>query len=187
MDAANRASRLDSDDPWTHAALGFVLAEARRVKEAVVEYEEALALNPNFAYGYTMLAATFCYLGRGDDAMAQIDKAERLSPCDLLTRGNRGANNVMRAAACLVSDRYCEGVDFAKKAIIENCNSIPAWRQLVINCALAGHIEEAKSALQSAKRLQPDISLKWIEEWVPFVRAEDRRKYLEGFRLAGLE
>ena len=32
-----------------------------------------------------------------------------------------------------------------------------------------------------------NTGLKWIEDWSPFVRAEDTRKYVEGFRLAGLE
>jgi adenylate cyclase len=187
MNIALEALRLDADDPWSHAALGFVLAESRRVEDAVAEYEKALALNPNFAYGYTMLGAVYCYLGRYDDVMTHIDKAERLSPCDLLTRGNRGANNVMRAAACLVADRFREGADYARKAILENPTSIAAYRELVINSALAGELEEAKSALVTVKRLQPHISLKWLEEWVPFVRPEDRRKYVEGFRLAGLD
>jgi adenylate cyclase len=119
--------------------------------------------------------------------MAQIDKAERLSPRDLLTHGNHGANNVLRAAACMVADRYREGMVFARRALAENPSSTPGCRQLVINCALAGQIEEARAALQIVKRLQPDVSLRWISEWVPFVRAEDRRKYVEGFRLAGLD
>src|SRR5262249_40958142 len=117
----------------------------------------------------------------------EIDQAERLSPRDVLTRGNRGSNNVMRAAACLVTGRYREGIGYARKALIENPTSLPACRQLVINCALVGEIQEASSAFQAVKHLQPDISIKWIEECLPFVRAEDRQKYTEGFRLVGLE
>jgi TolB-like protein/DNA-binding SARP family transcriptional activator/Tfp pilus assembly protein PilF len=186
IEAAQKALSLDNDDPWSHAATGFVMVLDRRVKESIAEYERALALNPSFAYGHTMLAAAYCYLGRSDEAMAHLDQAERLSPRDLLTHGNHGANNVLRAAACMVADRYREGIAFARRALAENPSSTPGSRQLVINCALAGEIEEAKSALQIVKRLQPDISLQWIEEWAPFVRAEDRWKYAEGFRLAGL-
>jgi len=104
----------------------------------VLEYRAAIAHSPNFAYGHTMLAATLCYLGRGEEAIAETDIAERLSPRDLLARGNRGANNVMRAAACMVDGRYHDGIEFARKAILENPSSTPAYRQLVINCALAG-------------------------------------------------
>src|SRR5262249_13739377 len=187
LNAAQTALSLDRTEPWTHAALGFVLAERRRIEEAVVAYRAALALSPNFAYGHTMLAAALCYLGQSDEAIAETDIAERLSPRDLLVRGNRGANNVMRAAACMVAGRYHDGIDFARQAIVENPSSTPAHRQLVINCALAGEMDEARSALGVVKRLQPDISMSWLNQWVPFRRPEDRRKYVESFRLAGLE
>jgi hypothetical protein len=58
---------------------------------------------------------------------------------------------------------------------------------LVVNCALVGHIDEARAALEIVKRLQPDVSLRWIAEFVPFTRERERRDFIEGFRLAGLE
>jgi hypothetical protein len=56
-----------------------------------------------------------------------------------------------------------------------------------VNCALIGEIDEARAALKIVKRLQPDISLRWIVESVLFTRERDRQNYIEGFRLAGLE
>jgi len=185
--AAQKALALDSDEPWSHVAAGFALALDRRIADSIQEYQRALELNPSFAYAHTMLAGSFCYLGRYNEAIAQIEIAERLSPRDLLTHGNRGANNVLRAAASMVAERYVEGVTFARKALTENPSSTPAWRQLVINSALSGQMDEARSALKTVKRLQADISQKWLREWLPFVRDEDRQKYLEGFRLAGLD
>jgi hypothetical protein len=58
---------------------------------------------------------------------------------------------------------------------------------LVVNCALIGEIDEARAALKIVKRLQSDISLRWISESVLFTRERDRKNYIEGFRLAGLE
>jgi TolB-like protein/Tfp pilus assembly protein PilF len=186
-DNARRALRLDPLEPWAHAACGFAFVLSRRIAEGVLEYERAIDLNPSFAQGYTMLSAALCYLGRGQDAMARLDTAERLSPLDLLTHGNLGSINVMRAAACMVDNRFQEGSVFARRAIVENPSSTPAARELVINLALAGELDEAKSALNIVKRLQPDITLKWIEDWSPFVRDEDTLKYIDGFRLVGLE
>ncbi|HEY0567670.1 MAG TPA: adenylate/guanylate cyclase domain-containing protein [Xanthobacteraceae bacterium] len=186
-EAAQKALALDPDEPWAHAGRGFVLVLRRRPEEAVREYEKALALNPSFAFVHTMLGAAACYLGRSEQAMEHIDHAERLSPRDLLSRGNLGANNVIRAAASLVAERYDEGLTFAEKAVSESPSSTPAHRQLVINCALAGKLDEAKAALEKLRNLHPEISLRWVEDWLPFVRAEDRQKYLEGFRLAGLD
>jgi hypothetical protein len=58
---------------------------------------------------------------------------------------------------------------------------------LVVSCALIGEIDEARTALKIVKRLQPDISLRWIADSVLFTRESDRQNIIEGFRLAGLE
>jgi len=186
-EAAHKALLLDAGDPWAHVALGYALAWGRRAADAIVEYEKSLAINPNFAVAHYLLALALCWLGRSEEGLAHADKAARLSPRDLLARGNAGVSNNVRATCCFVAGRYRDGIDFACKAIIESPALIPAYRQLVVNCALAGDIQEARTALQTLKRLQPDLSLRWIKEELPYVRAEDQQRYLEGFRLAGLE
>jgi adenylate cyclase len=134
-----------------------------------------------------LLALAFCYLGRSDEALAHGDKAARFSPRDLLARGNAGVSNNVRAAACFIAGRYRDGIDFARKAILESPNLTPAYRTLVVNCALAGEIDEARAGLRTLKTLIPHISVKWIKEIMPYVRTEDQQRYIEGFRLAGLE
>ena len=52
---------------------------------------------------------------------------------------------------------------------------------------IKGEIDEARAALRILKDLQPELSLKWIEESLPYRRERDRQKFIEGFRLAGLE
>jgi hypothetical protein len=51
---------------------------------------------------------------------------------------------------------------------------------------LAGEFEEAREALQTLKRLEPDLSLDTVDMAV-YVRDEDRRRYFEAFRLSGLD
>ena len=111
-----------STDPWARVATGYVLAWSRRANEAIIEYEKALVLNPNFAIADWLLALALCYLGRGADAMIHGDQAERLSPRDLLARGNAGVSNNVRAIACFIEGRHEEGIGFARKAIIESPN-----------------------------------------------------------------
>lgn len=184
---AHKALQLDADEPWAHVALGYVLAWSRRAEDAIAAYDRALTLNPNFAIAHWLLALALCYLGRAEEALEHSDKAARLSPRDLLARGNAGVTNNVRAAACFVGGRYRDGIVFARMAIIESPNLIPAYRALIVNCALAGEIGEAMAALQSLKTLVPDISLELIKEMTPFVRSEERQRWLEGFRMAGLK
>jgi tetratricopeptide (TPR) repeat protein len=185
--AAQKALHLDADDPWAHVALGCVLAWSQRAGDAIEEYRKALTLNPNFAIAHWLLALALCYLGRSEEALVHGDQAERLSPRDLLARGNTGVSNNVRAMACFVAGRYRDGIGFSRKAISESPNLTPAYRALVVNCALAGEIEDAKTALQALKGLVPDITLKWVNEEIPYVRDDERQRYAEAFRLAGLE
>jgi TolB-like protein len=186
-EAAHKALLLDSDDPWAHVALGYVLAWSRRANDAIVEYEKALALNPNFAIAHWLLALALCYLGQGEEALKHGDQAERLSPRDLMARGNAGVSNNVRAIACFIEGRYREGIGFARKAIIESPNLAPAYRALIVNCALAGETEEARAQLETLKRLVPEISVEWVKHVIhPYMREDDRQRYADGFRLAGL-
>jgi adenylate cyclase len=183
LEAAQKAVVLDSDDAWAHFALGFVYGMTRRAEEAVVEHEKALALNPNFALAYTYQGSALAYLGRGEEALLKIDASERLSPRGLF----QGVNNVCRAAAHFSAEQHRDAVSCARKSILDSPGIVTGYRMLVVNCALIGEIDEARAALGIVKRLQPDISLRWIAESVLFTRERDRQNYIEGFRLAGLE
>ncbi|BAT59391.1 transcriptional regulator HilA [Variibacter gotjawalensis] len=186
--AAQRALQLDADDPWSHLAVGYVLAWSRRPTEAVPKYEKALALDPNFATAHWLLGLSLNYLGRADEAFAHADKAAGLSAHDLFARGNAGVANNLRSMSCFIRGRYREGSDYARLAITESPNLSAAWRPLVVNCALDGELEEAAKVLGLLKqKFLPHLTLKWIDDELPYVRDDDRRRYLEGFRLAGLE
>jgi hypothetical protein len=93
----------------------------------------------------------------------------------------------MHAVAYFFAGKHKEASAFARKSILESPGIVTGYRQLVVNCALAGEMDEARAALQILKGLQPELSLKWIEEWLPYRRERDRQKFIEGFRLAGLE
>ena len=121
-----------------------------------------------------------CALGQSEEALSEIDTAERLNPRELW----RGLNNLVRATAHFIDARYHEGIEFAQRAILEGPGRISSHRTLVVNLALAGKIDDARAALAVLKKLQPDFSLEWVEN---YRREEDRRRWIEGFRLAGSE
>ena len=181
-DVAQKAVRLDVDDPWAHLALGHLHRQRLELQDAVAEFQNAVALNPNFAFAHTHLGLALCFLGRSQEALVELDMAERLSPRDF----QAGLNNVSRAIACFIDGRYGDGVHFAKTATRQDPDSAGAHHLVVVNCALAGEIEEAWEALQTLKRLEPNLALETLDMAV-YVRDEDRRRYFEAFRLSGLE
>jgi hypothetical protein len=123
-----------------------------------------------------------CFLGRSKEASVEFDTAERLSPRDF----QAGLNSIGRAIVCFLDRRYRDGIDFARKAVRQSPHTTGAHHLIVVNSALAGEVEAARAALQSLKSLEPDLSLQTLDMAV-YVREEDRRRYFEAFRLAGLE
>jgi tetratricopeptide (TPR) repeat protein len=130
------------------------------------------------------LAAT--RTGCVQEVMQRADLASKLGPFDLLARGYSGAFNNVRASASFVTGNYHEGAEFAERAIAENPMLAPAYRQLVVNEALAGNIRKAKDAFLTLKRLAPEISWEWIKNDLRYARVSDQNRYARAFRLVGL-
>ena len=63
---ASRAAELDDGDPWAHLALGWVAFLMRRTDDAIVEYQRALDINPNFAAAHGHLGSALAFDGQSD-------------------------------------------------------------------------------------------------------------------------
>jgi hypothetical protein len=131
------------------------------------------------------LAGAAAFAGHSDECFIHSDAAERLARHDVLAHGYAGASDHARAAACFAIEHYLEGIDFARKAITCSPNLPPAHRLLLANLALAGRSDEASGALQSVRRLTPNLSTLWIKQRT-FWMADKRKRFVEAFRIAGL-
>lgn len=179
---AKRAAQLDDSDPWAHLALGYVAYMTTRTDDARQEYQRAIDLNPNFAAAYGYLGWALAAAGRTDEAVALSEQAIRMSPHD---PQNAIFNNAL-AVAHYLAGRYSEAVNFARKGVQLRDEMISGHRIYVASLAQAGQFEEARTALQRLRELQPNISIAWCEEHIPY--PPDRMpKFLEGLRKAGLQ
>jgi tetratricopeptide (TPR) repeat protein len=155
---------------------------SHRAAKAVTELECALALNPNFVQALGVFSLALSYLGRGEEALSKIEMAERLNP-----RGEfRGQPAQHRSIAYFAMGRHRDALDCARKAVQEAPGRVSSHRLIVVNSALLGQLDEAKRALEDLKRLHPNLTLAWINEWSPWVNPEARQNMVRGFELAGL-
>jgi TolB-like protein len=184
--AARTALALNPDEPWAHAALGYA-SIWRQPEDAILPCQRAVALNPNFAIGHYFLALASTYAGHHDPTFAHADLAERLAPRDLLARGYAGAHDNVRATASFATEDYRRGIEFAGNAAIYSPNSPTAHRALIINLALAGKSHEARQAMQTLRRLAPEMTQNWIKQNAVWSSAETMKRYVEAFRASGLK
>lgn len=180
--AAQSAIELDPDDPWAHCAAGYVYTFSRKFGPAVEELTEALQRNPNFAFARVILGVSYGYGGLAEDGLRQLEIATRLSPRD----HTQAANLSVEGLCHFIAGRYAEAITCERRAVQLKPNFGTAWRTLAASAGLAGDIDLARVALLECRRLQPDVSVAWVEQFHPIVRAEDRARYIDGLRHAGL-
>ena len=179
---AQRAIQADPDDPWPHFAAGYVHAVSRGFDQAVAELSEAIDLNPSFAFAHMILGCAYGYGGMPDDGLHHLALASRLSPRDF----TRSAHLSTCGLCHFVARRFGEAADCERRAVELHPDFGTAWRTYAAAAGMAGRLVEASRALGEARRLQPALSLEWVEACHPIVRASDRAIYIEGLRAAGL-
>ena len=181
--AALAAIQSDSEDPWAHAALGYIYLLARRFEDSLAEYELALRLNPNFSLAQAFYGVSLCYSGRWQEGDEAARRALRLSPRDPYSAVYYG----IAAYAQFLGRNYGEAIRLSRESLRQRSDFVGAHRVLTAAAGMAGQKNVSKAALLELRRAQPNISLAWIAEHVPIRHDADREHYLDGFRRAGLD
>jgi adenylate cyclase len=179
---AHRAAELDDNDPWAHLALGYLAFTARQTDEAVREFQCALELNPNFATAYGYLGWAVAFDGRHEEAIGYFQQAFRMSPHDPLIAFFYAG----MCAAHYFARRFDEAVEWGRKSIPQRPSFIPGQRILCASLAQAGRTEELRAAMTRLRELQPDITIAWLEQHVPYTPRAIAH-YLDGMRKAGVK
>jgi adenylate cyclase len=180
---AQRAIQRDAEDPWTHFAAGYVHMVSRGFDAAVAELNDAIALNPSFAFAHVILGSTYGYGGLPADGLHHLALAERLSPRDF----TQAANFATSGLCHFIARRFVEAAECESRAVKLRPNFGTAWRTYAASAGMAEDLATAAHALAEARRLHPSLSVEWVERYHPIVRAPDRAAYIEGLRIAGLE
>jgi tetratricopeptide (TPR) repeat protein len=92
-----------------------------------------------------------------------------------------GANHLEAADAELSLGHFDAGIDEYHKAIDSGFRIYAVYSNLAAAYAQAGRIDEAKTALAEARRLNPKLTVKWLTEHIPNLPA-----VFDGVRKAGL-
>jgi tetratricopeptide (TPR) repeat protein len=169
---ADRAIGLDPDNVTAYMAKITYRESTKRWNEALRAADDGLAINPNSALLYAARVTPENSLGRFERAKSDARQAMRLSPRD----PEIGWWHAVLGDAELGLGHFDVAIEEYHKDLDANKNV-----DLAAAYALAGKMDEAKSALASALRINPNLTIKWL---IP--RAPDIPIWFEGLRKAGL-
>src|SRR5216684_5884680 len=156
-----RAERLLADalqrDPnrsQLHVTIALLRRLQNRLAESRIEWERAIALDPNNAVAYGQLGVTLIYLGDPAAAIPLEQKRIRLNPND----PNIGLAYWSLGLAYLLQSQLDEAIDFLIKARAANPQIFYIHLDLAAAMALKGYHDDAQAALAEAIRLRPAIN-----------------------------
>ncbi|NCF35484.1 MAG: tetratricopeptide repeat protein [Gammaproteobacteria bacterium] len=180
--AADTALGIDQNDPFAHFARGRISIFKGDHEKAVAEFERAISLNPNYALAHFGLAHGLWHVGRPAEALPHHDEAIRLSPNDTVM----WAFLASKAIALVMVERYEEGIAFSREAQRHSDFHLFSYLAEVSGLGMLERAEEAANALERLRKVEPEISLGFIERSLPMPASEAKDRFLQGLELAGM-
>jgi Flp pilus assembly protein TadD len=145
--AAVKALQLDNTLGEAHTSLAFCLdAFDWDLKSADTEFRRGIELNPGYATAHHWYAWHMTLLGKNNDAITEMKKAQNLDPLSLII-------NADLAELLLIAHFTDESIQQSRKTIEMDVNFALAHNQLAVAYLQSQRHDEAISELQKAVRL----------------------------------
>jgi tetratricopeptide (TPR) repeat protein len=180
---AMRAAELGADNAIALSVAGSAFSWIGNEVEAGADLiGRALRLNPNLAFAWYCSGWVHVWLGEPEVAIEHALRAMRLSPLDPLIHAMESAH----ALAHFLAGRYDEAISWAERAFRKEPNYHGTIRILAASYALAGKLDQARDTMAYMRERNPTLRLGELMNIVPLRRPDDRSRYFEGLRIAGL-
>jgi len=186
IEVAHMAVFLDEQDPWAHYALGWVLTQNRSPEHGIEEYQKAISINPYFPSVYSCLGLALGYVGEIEKALVALDDGERLGSPQIFFGLAGSAPAAARAGVYTSGERCFDAIKAARRSVQQGPDLVGSQRHLVVNCALAREMKEARAAFKTFVEMVPNASLHSIADALPYIRDNHLNRTLDAFRLMGL-
>ncbi len=177
---AEQGVNLDNSIPQTYWSLGYVYLMRKEHDLAEKAVEKAIAIAPNYADGYGLLALITNNLGEPDKALAYAIRGMKLNPYytwDYLYNKGR---------ALYALGRYEEAIDALELGEERNENAIPIKLFLAASYVRADRLEDAEWTVEQIRVINPVTTLSHTDKTLPTHDADFKARLLDDLREAGL-
>jgi len=172
---------IDDKNPDPHIILSMISLFGGAHDEAIDKAKVAITLNPNYDYAYYTLGNIYTYADEPERGLELIKKAIKLNPIPhalyLLGMGN---------AYCFLG-RYNEAITVLKKNIARDPDHFSAHLALALTYSLSNQDEKAQKEIFEVLKLYPEFSLEKNALRWPLKNQDQKERFIEALRKAGLK
>jgi TolB-like protein len=173
---ADRAIAIAPDTLFAYTAKSQYLSHTGRVNEALRVADAQIAANSNYPSGYANRGQAEIYLGQFEKAKSDLQQPMRLSPRD----PRMGWYHDLMANAELGLGHFDAAIEEDNKATDAGYKVFWPYLNFATAHVLKGEMDDAKTAVAEALRLNPKLSIKFLLE------LGLRAQLIDALRKAGL-
>jgi TolB-like protein len=180
---ALRAIKLDPNNAEALGIYAHICSIVNRDFDSALHYfDRSLRLNPSLAFIWALSAATYSYIGKPEIALQRLERYGELAPLDPYYSWFEH----LYAIAYTFKGDYERAVIVGRRSNKANPDFVAGFKPLIASLGHLGRRDEAKPYVDRLLTLEPGFTVQHFGKVYPFKREQDRRRYMEGLRLAGV-
>ncbi len=155
----NTQRALDTDPRCSLALTVDGLVHTNRLKQfdiADERYQNAIEINPNESLAWLLRGTLHAFIGEGEKAVSETQRALRLSPLD----PHRYFYESLSATAFLAAHRYDDALEMANRSLRLNRTHTSTLRVIIISQWSLGRFDEARTTASQLLELEPHLTIK---------------------------
>ena len=183
LEVARRATSLDPRDPAAQAALGWAYVMSGDIDNGLTAARRAVELNPSMPEAWGWLSWNLLVASDAKGCIEAALRAQRLNPLGTMSSI---VNDNLSQAYWQLGD-YDAGLRAARRLLAELPEYFLGHVFVAMNAVGLGRVDEARAAIEEARRAYPDLSLEFVQGMYGVARPEIDARRNAALRQAGLE
>ena len=175
-----KALALNDSIDIAHGLVGWIYLFKRQHDEVIKAGERAIELNPNGAEAHVQLAFILIFSDKAELAIKLLKRAFRLNPIP------QSYYYDSLGIAYRVNGQYEKAIEICKKALSDSPDNVSEYITLAASYSPINRAEDASKAVEEILRIQPDLSLEYFVNTLPYKNQEELDKFINALRKAGL-
>jgi len=181
LELAETAISIDETLPQAYWSRAYALLHLRRYKQAIDTINHVLAVKPNYADGYALLAMAYIYEGNPASGIKMIRKAMRLNP------NHPAQYSSLLGQAYYYLEDYDNALTVLRDAIDKNFNLLTAHITQTATLSKLGMQDEASWSAEQLNTIYSGFRAEDVTRIFPLKTGAQEQDVIEQLRLAGVK